>query len=154
MKERLKNAYSALRKEFRAIFESIEAPGQTEAVLDDDERNRVYEMKASAWYQVTYHPKWVQRSREALEPDREEEEDAPEVGQRQNQRARIPPRLTATRTRRLWPRSLRSLRSLPSRELSSTLASAPFLFVFELIPNCLINPAPLLLQDGFLCSIA
>ncbi|VAH85295.1 unnamed protein product [Triticum turgidum subsp. durum] len=71
IKERLKNAYSALRKEFRAIFESVEAG------LDEDERNRVYEMKASAWYQVTYHPKWVQRSREALEPDREEEEDAP-----------------------------------------------------------------------------
>ncbi|KAF7033246.1 hypothetical protein CFC21_044365 [Triticum aestivum] len=70
IKERLKNAYSALRKEFRAIFESVEAG------LDEDERNRVYEMKASAWYQVTYHPKWVQRSREALEPDREEE-DAP-----------------------------------------------------------------------------
>ena len=71
IKERLKNAYSALRKEFRAIFESVEAG------LDEDARNRVYEMKASAWYQVTYHPKWVQMSREALEPDREEEEDAP-----------------------------------------------------------------------------
>ncbi|VAH85292.1 unnamed protein product [Triticum turgidum subsp. durum] len=76
MKERLKNAYSAVRKEFRAVFEIVETPVQTEDVLDDDERNRVYEMKASTWYQVTYHPKWVQRWREALEPDREEEEDA------------------------------------------------------------------------------
>uniref|UniRef100_A0A0A9C0Y1 RNA-dependent RNA polymerase n=1 Tax=Arundo donax TaxID=35708 RepID=A0A0A9C0Y1_ARUDO len=69
MKERLKNAYCALRKEFRGIFESIETD-QTE--ISDDEKNRVYEMKASAWYQVTYHPKWVQKSREMLEPEGEE----------------------------------------------------------------------------------
>jgi RNA-dependent RNA polymerase len=29
-------------------------------------------MKASAWYQVTYHPKWVQKSREMLKPDCED----------------------------------------------------------------------------------
>ncbi|XBI72172.1 hypothetical protein VPH35_066190 [Triticum aestivum] len=72
------NAYSALRKEFWAIFESVKALGQAEAiVLDDDERNRVYEMKASAWYRVTYHPKWVQQSREILLELHREEEDAP-----------------------------------------------------------------------------
>uniref|UniRef100_A0A8R7THB5 Uncharacterized protein n=1 Tax=Triticum urartu TaxID=4572 RepID=A0A8R7THB5_TRIUA len=38
--------------------------------------------------------------------------------------------LTATQTRRLWPRPPCSLRSSPSRELTSTLASPPFLFVF------------------------
>ncbi|XBI32519.1 hypothetical protein VPH35_055962 [Triticum aestivum] len=43
-----KNAYYALRKEFRSIFESVEASGQTGAVWDDDKRNRVYEMMASA----------------------------------------------------------------------------------------------------------
>ena len=69
IKERLKNAYSALRKELRSTFESIETD-QTE--ISDDEKNRVYEMKASAWYQVTYHPKWVQKSREMLGPDCEE----------------------------------------------------------------------------------
>ncbi|XP_062212371.1 probable RNA-dependent RNA polymerase SHL2 [Phragmites australis] len=69
MKERLKNAYSALRKEFRSIFESMETD-QTE--IPDDEKNRVYAMKASAWYQVTYHPKWVQKSREMLEPEGQE----------------------------------------------------------------------------------
>ncbi|CAO2208303.1 unnamed protein product [Urochloa humidicola] len=69
IKERLKNAYSALRKELRSTFESIET-NKTE--ISEDEKNRVYEMKASAWYQVTYHPKWVQKSREMLGPDCEE----------------------------------------------------------------------------------
>ncbi|KAJ1283464.1 hypothetical protein BS78_03G130300 [Paspalum vaginatum] len=69
IKERLKNAYSSLHKEFRSIFQSIET---SESEISDDEKNRVYEMKASAWYQVTYHPKWVQRSREMLEPDCED----------------------------------------------------------------------------------
>lgn len=69
IKERLKNAYSALHKEFRSIFESF-VTDQTE--ISDDEKNRFYEMKASAWYQVTYHPKWVQKSREMLKPDCED----------------------------------------------------------------------------------
>nr|CAB3477261.1 unnamed protein product [Digitaria exilis] len=66
IKERLKNAYSALRKELRSTFESIETD---QIEMSDDEKNRVYEMKASAWYQVTYHPKWLQKSRELLGPD-------------------------------------------------------------------------------------
>lgn len=66
IKERLKNAYSALRKEFRTIFESISGDPNE---ISDDERNLVYEMRASAWYQVTYHPKWVEKTREMLGPD-------------------------------------------------------------------------------------
>ncbi|EEC70798.1 hypothetical protein OsI_02249 [Oryza sativa Indica Group] len=69
IKDRLKTAYSALRKEFKSTFESI-ASDQCE--IDDDEKNLLYEMKASAWYQVTYHPKWVEKSRGILGPDGEE----------------------------------------------------------------------------------
>ncbi|KAF0920038.1 hypothetical protein E2562_032612 [Oryza meyeriana var. granulata] len=69
IKERLKYAYSALRKEFRSTFESI-ASDQCE--LAEDEKNLLYEMKASAWYQVTYHPKWVEKSSGMLDPDGEE----------------------------------------------------------------------------------
>ncbi|BAC00725.1 putative RNA-dependent RNA polymerase [Oryza sativa Japonica Group] len=69
IKDRLKTAYSALRKEFKSTFESI-ASDQCE--IGDDEKNLLYEMKASAWYQVTYHPKWVEKSRGILGPDGEE----------------------------------------------------------------------------------
>ncbi|KAF0920941.1 hypothetical protein E2562_037788 [Oryza meyeriana var. granulata] len=69
IKERLKYAYSVLRKEFRSTFESI-ASDQCE--LAEDEKNLLYEMKASAWYQVTYHPKWVEKSIGMLDPDGEE----------------------------------------------------------------------------------
>ncbi|KAM0932075.1 putative RNA-directed RNA polymerase [Dioscorea sansibarensis] len=66
LKERLKNAYSALHKEFRHIFETI---GSDSGHLIDDEKNALYECKASAWYQVTYHPVWVKKSSEIKEPD-------------------------------------------------------------------------------------
>ncbi|KAL6659287.1 hypothetical protein ACP70R_003327 [Stipagrostis hirtigluma subsp. patula] len=69
IKERLKHAYSKLRKEFRSMFESI-ATDQDK--MCDDAKNLVYEMKASAWYQVTYHPIWIQKSREMIEFDGEE----------------------------------------------------------------------------------
>lgn len=69
IKERLKNSYTALRREFRSIFESI-ASDQCE--ISDDEKNLVYEMKASAWYQVTYHPKWTEKTAGMMEPDGEE----------------------------------------------------------------------------------
>ncbi|OIV97741.1 hypothetical protein TanjilG_12498 [Lupinus angustifolius] len=74
LKERLKHSYSALKKEFRQIFEKLNSDvGE----LDDEEKNLLYEKKASAWYQVTYHPKWVkmsldlqfQSSEDELEPD-------------------------------------------------------------------------------------
>ncbi|KAF8400643.1 hypothetical protein HHK36_013942 [Tetracentron sinense] len=66
LKEKLKHAYSALKKEFRHTFESIDGDWQQ---LTDDEKNTVYEQKASAWYQVTYHPRWVKKSLELREPD-------------------------------------------------------------------------------------
>uniref|UniRef100_A0ACD5VBE7 Uncharacterized protein n=1 Tax=Avena sativa TaxID=4498 RepID=A0ACD5VBE7_AVESA len=69
IKEKLKNAYNAFKKEYRSIFESITSDG---CEISDDEKNRVYEMKASAWYQVTYHPKWIEKSRAMLDPDSDE----------------------------------------------------------------------------------
>lgn len=66
LKERLKHAYNNLRKEFRRVFEQIEPDFE---FLADDEKNAIYEKKASAWYQVTYHPTWLQRSLELHHPD-------------------------------------------------------------------------------------
>ncbi|CAM0952748.1 unnamed protein product [Alopecurus aequalis] len=67
-KERLNNAYNAFRKEYRSVFESITSDESSES-SHDDEKNSLYEMKASAWYQVTYHPKWIEKSRSMLDPD-------------------------------------------------------------------------------------
>ncbi|KAK7283081.1 hypothetical protein RIF29_12346 [Crotalaria pallida] len=59
LKERLKHSYSALKKEFRQSFEKLNSDvGE----LNDEEKNALYEKKASAWYQVTYHPAWVKKS--------------------------------------------------------------------------------------------
>ncbi|XP_020238569.1 RNA-dependent RNA polymerase 6 [Cajanus cajan] len=59
LKERLKHSYSALKKEFRYAFEKLNSDvGE----LSEDEKHLLYEQKASAWYQVTYHPKWVKKS--------------------------------------------------------------------------------------------
>jgi len=69
IKERLKHAYSKLHQEFRSIFESI---GADHGNISDEKKMLVYEMKASAWYQVTYHPKWIQRLREMSEFDGKE----------------------------------------------------------------------------------
>ncbi|CAO2187458.1 unnamed protein product [Urochloa humidicola] len=55
-KEKLSYAYFQLHQEFRSIFES-------NGEISVDKNNMAYEPKASAWYQVTYHPKWIQRSR-------------------------------------------------------------------------------------------
>ncbi|KAD5317892.1 hypothetical protein E3N88_17838 [Mikania micrantha] len=38
--------------------------------ISEEDRNLIYEKKASAWYQVTYHPIWVKKSLELQEPDR------------------------------------------------------------------------------------
>lgn len=70
LKERMKHAYSALRKEFRKVFDHIGAEFEHVSVED---RNAAYEKKASAWYQVTYHPIWVNKSLELQEPDWEGE---------------------------------------------------------------------------------
>ncbi|KAA8521567.1 hypothetical protein F0562_012240 [Nyssa sinensis] len=66
LKERLKHAYSALRKEFRQVFERMDSDFEQ---LSDDEKNTLYEKKASAWYQVTYSPSWVKKSLALQEPD-------------------------------------------------------------------------------------
>ncbi|XP_077220203.1 RNA-dependent RNA polymerase 6 [Tasmannia lanceolata] len=66
LKERLKHAYTALHKEYRCAFEAI---GPDIQQLTEEEKNNVYEQKASAWYQVTYHPRWVKRSRDLNESD-------------------------------------------------------------------------------------
>ncbi|KAJ4732920.1 RNA-dependent RNA polymerase [Rhynchospora pubera] len=68
LKEKLKTAYYSLSKEFRGIFETI-GPGFND--LSDKEKNEIYERKASAWYQVTYHPEWVSKAREMEEPEGE-----------------------------------------------------------------------------------
>lgn len=66
LKERLNHSYNALRKEFRQFFEKMDSSAEQ---LTDDEKNILYEQKASAWYQVTYHPKWVKKSMHLTEPD-------------------------------------------------------------------------------------
>lgn len=66
LKEKLKQSYSALKKEFRLVFDKLDSDFEG---LTDDEKNVYYERKASAWYQVAYHPKWVKRSLELQEPD-------------------------------------------------------------------------------------
>ncbi|CAM8892547.1 unnamed protein product [Rhodiola kirilowii] len=65
LKERLKHAYSSLRKEFRHVFENLEPDMEQ---LGDEERNKILEQKASAWYGVTYHPDWVKKSLELRGP--------------------------------------------------------------------------------------
>ncbi|KAI3696610.1 hypothetical protein L6452_29029 [Arctium lappa] len=67
LKERIKHAYSALRKEFRKVFDYL---GPDFDQIPEEERNERYERKASAWYQVTYHPIWVKKSLALQEPDR------------------------------------------------------------------------------------
>ncbi|OMO61676.1 RNA-dependent RNA polymerase, eukaryotic-type [Corchorus capsularis] len=59
LKEKLDHSYSALRKEFRQMFENLD-PGFEQ--LNEDEKSELYERKASAWYQVTYHPEWVEKT--------------------------------------------------------------------------------------------
>lgn len=52
LKERLKHSYSSLRKEFRQVFETMYYQGFED--LSEEERNKVFEQKASAWYQVSF----------------------------------------------------------------------------------------------------
>ncbi|KAK1282031.1 RNA-dependent RNA polymerase 6 [Acorus calamus] len=68
LKERLNSVYHALQREFRRVFESL---GPDSAAFTDEEKNSLYERKASAWYQVTYHPHWVKKLIEMREPDGE-----------------------------------------------------------------------------------
>lgn len=71
LKERLKNAYNALKKEFRRVFEHMDAGFDD---LSNDEKNAAYEHKASAWYQVTYRPEWVKMSLDLQDPDANDKE--------------------------------------------------------------------------------
>lgn len=66
LEERLQRAYSGLHNEFRCYFEAI---GPHFELLTDDEKNTLYEQKASAWYKVTYHPRWVKKSKDLRVPD-------------------------------------------------------------------------------------
>ncbi|XP_010531131.1 PREDICTED: RNA-dependent RNA polymerase 6-like [Tarenaya hassleriana] len=59
LKERLKHSYTALKKEFRKLFDKTDPEHEN---LSDEEKNLLYEKKASAWYHVTYHPEWVNKS--------------------------------------------------------------------------------------------
>ncbi|KAL1833192.1 hypothetical protein ACET3Z_002843 [Daucus carota] len=71
LKERLKNAYNALKKEFRRVFEHMDTDFENHS---NDEKNAAYERKASAWYQVTYHPKWVKMALDLQDPDANDKE--------------------------------------------------------------------------------
>ncbi|KAH9714577.1 RNA-dependent RNA polymerase 6 [Citrus sinensis] len=57
------NSRNAFRKEFRQVFEKMNSDFE----LSDNEKNVLYEQKASAWYQVTYHREWVKKSLDLLE---------------------------------------------------------------------------------------
>lgn len=70
MKERIKHVYGSLRKEFRKVFDHL---GPNFEQISEEERNVMYERKASAWYQVTYNPTWVKKSLGLQEPDRDGE---------------------------------------------------------------------------------
>lgn len=69
LKEKLGHSYGSLRKEFRQLFENMDSDCEQ---LNEDEKNKLYERKASAWYQVTYHPEWVQKKLEFQKPDGDE----------------------------------------------------------------------------------
>lgn len=69
LKEKVKHAYSSLKKEFRQKFDLL---GPEFDQMNQDERQAVYERKASAWYQVTYHPEQVKRALELRAPEAEE----------------------------------------------------------------------------------
>jgi RNA-dependent RNA polymerase len=66
LKERLKHSYNSLKKEFRKVFEETIPDHEN---LSEEEKNILYEKKASAWYHVTYHPEWVKKSLELQDPD-------------------------------------------------------------------------------------
>ncbi|GFY98652.1 RNA-dependent RNA polymerase 6 [Actinidia rufa] len=55
-----------VNREEEIVFEKM---GSDFDHLSDEEKNRMYERKASAWYQITYHPYWVKESLEMQEPN-------------------------------------------------------------------------------------
>ncbi|XAR48954.1 RNA-directed RNA polymerase [Bertholletia excelsa] len=66
LQEKLGHAYHSLRKEFRQTFDQMDPDFDQ---LNEEEKNRKYEQKASACYQVTYHPIYVKMSMDLQEPD-------------------------------------------------------------------------------------
>ncbi|KAK8513559.1 hypothetical protein V6N12_052737 [Hibiscus sabdariffa] len=69
LKDKLNHSYGSLRKEFRQLFENMDSDFEQ---LNEDEKNKLYERKASAWYQVTYHPDWVKKTLEFQKSDGDE----------------------------------------------------------------------------------
>jgi RNA-dependent RNA polymerase len=66
LKERLKNAYNVLKREYRKVFDEL---GADLDGIGEEKRNEMYEKKASAWYQVSYHPNWVKKWTDLHEAD-------------------------------------------------------------------------------------
>ncbi|XAR69376.1 RNA-directed RNA polymerase [Bertholletia excelsa] len=66
LQEKLRHAYHSLKKDFRQIFDEM---GPDFDRLNEEEKNKKYEQKASAWYQVTYHPIYVKMAMDLQEPD-------------------------------------------------------------------------------------
>ncbi|KAL8144449.1 hypothetical protein V2J09_017481 [Rumex salicifolius] len=63
LKDKVKHAYNSLKKEFRQKFDCL---GPEFDQIQGDERHGVYERKASAWYQVTYHPERLKSAMETV----------------------------------------------------------------------------------------
>ncbi|KAK9742248.1 hypothetical protein RND81_03G158700 [Saponaria officinalis] len=74
LKEKLKHAYNSLKREFRQHFDKLSNELEVEQICDE-EKNAMYERKASAWYRVTYHPEWVKKSLDLRGPDGETQSD-------------------------------------------------------------------------------
>ncbi|KAF3527873.1 hypothetical protein DY000_02040530 [Brassica cretica] len=53
------------RNGYTKVFEETKPEHES---LSEEEKNVMYEKKASAWYHVTYHPEWVKKSTELQEP--------------------------------------------------------------------------------------
>ncbi|KAF3788693.1 RNA-dependent RNA polymerase 6 [Nymphaea thermarum] len=68
LKDKVGHAYTSIKKELRTTFETIEEGFN----LSDDERKSVLEQKATAWYHVTYHPHWVEKTMELKDPEYDE----------------------------------------------------------------------------------
>ncbi|BFI43094.1 RNA-dependent RNA polymerase [Marchantia polymorpha subsp. ruderalis] len=72
VRDKLKLEYLALQKEFRTVFQND--PSLSHKDQDQDQtpgelaliQRRLLEAKASAWYHVTYHPKWYHKAKQLL----------------------------------------------------------------------------------------
>ncbi|KAG6550167.1 hypothetical protein Mapa_008124 [Marchantia paleacea] len=70
VKERLKLEYLTLQREFRSVLQNDPCRIQEDQDHTSDEtsviQQNLLEAKASAWYHVTYHPKWYQKAKQVL----------------------------------------------------------------------------------------